>query len=143
MTHQHGKKRQGGPSWGWYANTHPTHHDWNPDVLKLVIKYEALYSRIYINTYYKHPPVFGRVWEFRSFDVWDVKGRGYALDPRVGHDVFWTIMNDPSLPRIAWIIYYGEMWTPERGWEIYDPPEDGSDPGHYNHIHVTFKFPGT
>lgn len=89
-----------------------------------------------------HPPVFGRTWEFRSFDVWDVAGRGFALNSGLGDEVHRTIMGDPERPWIAWIIYKGVMWTPERGREPWDlQPDDGSDFGHWRHIHVTFAFP--
>ena len=131
------EKRIAYPGSGWYAETYPTHHDWNDDVNNLVLKYEATYSSVYLNTYYMHPPVYGRSWEFRSFDVWDIAGRGFDLDPELGDEVFDTIMEDREPPLIAWIIYKGRMWTPA-GFEPWDPPEDGSDPGHYRHIHVTF-----
>jgi len=133
------EKRIAHPGSGWYAETYPTHHDWNDDVNRLVLKYEAQYADTYLNTYYMHPPVFGRTWEFRSFDVWDVAGRGFDLDLDLGDEVFNTILDDPEPPLIAWIIYKGRMWTPG-GFESWGPPEDGSDPGHYRHIHVTFAF---
>jgi GH25 family lysozyme M1 (1,4-beta-N-acetylmuramidase) len=136
------RKRIAHPGSGWYANTYPTHHDWNDDVYRLVLKYEAQYAGIYLNTYYMHPPVFGRKWEFRSFDVWDVAGRGYALDPDLGDEVHRTIMGDLEPPWIAWIIYKGIKWDPVRGkvpWDLQ--PDDGSDFGHWRHIHVTFAFP--
>jgi GH25 family lysozyme M1 (1,4-beta-N-acetylmuramidase) len=135
------QKRIAHPGSGWYANTFPTHHDWNDDVNRLVLKYEAQYAGIYLNTYFKHPPVFGRTWEFRSFDVWDVAGRGFALDSNLGDEVYNTIMGDPEPPWIAWIIYKGAMWTPGGGREPWDlQPDDGSDFGHWRHIHVTYAF---
>jgi len=134
------EKRIAFPGSGWYAETYPTHHIWNDDVNRLVLKYEAQFDDIYLNTYFMHPPVFGRKWEFRSFDVWDVAGRGFDLDPDLGDEVHSTIMDDPDPPLIAWIIYKGSMFTPGGGVETWDPPEDGSDPGHYRHIHVTFAF---
>jgi hypothetical protein len=134
------EKRIAHPGSGWYAENFPTHHDWNDDVNYLVLKYEAQYDGTYLNTYYMHPPVFGRTWEFRSFDVWDLAGRGFDLDPDLGDEVFDTIMDDPEPPYIAWILYKGRMWTPGGDFESWDPPEDGSDPGHYRHIHCTFAF---
>lgn len=134
-------KRIAHPGSGWYAETYPTHHVWNDDVNRLVLKYEAQYAGIYLNTYYMHPPVFGRKWEFRSFDVWDVAGRGYDLDSDLGDEVHRTIMGDLEPPWIAWIIYKGVMWTPGGGREPWDlQPDDGSDFGHWRHIHVTFAF---
>lgn len=135
------KKRIADPGSGWYAETYPTHHIWNDDVNHLVLKYEAQYAGIYLNTYYMHPPVFGRKWEFRSFDVWDVGGRGHELDSDLGDEVFDTIFGDPELPLIEWIIYKGRMWTRSGGWEASPPGPEGSDPGHYRHIHVSFAFP--
>lgn len=133
----HTKRQNLAGDWGWYATTYWTHHDWDPDVEELVMRYESEFEGIYLNTYYCHPPVYGRTYEFRSFDVWDSAGRGQALDPTLGDAVFDRIFHDPYGPPIAWIIYKGQMWTPW-GWEVYDPPEDGSDPGHYRHIHVTY-----
>jgi hypothetical protein len=69
----------------------------------------------YLNTYFMHLPVFGRKWERRSFDVWDVAGRSFALDPDLGYEVRGTIMGDLEPPWIAWIIYRGIMWTPDVG----------------------------
>jgi hypothetical protein len=135
------EKRVGDPGSGWYAETYWTHHDWDDDVMNLVLKYEAQYDGIYLNTYYMHPPVHGRAWEFRSFDVWDVTGRGWDLDPYLGDEVYWTIRNDPEPPLIAWIIYKGVHWDPWDGPVTWDlQPDDGSDYGHWRHIHVTFAY---
>jgi GH25 family lysozyme M1 (1,4-beta-N-acetylmuramidase) len=134
-------KRIADPGSGWYAETYWTHHDWDADVMNLVLKYEAQYDGIYLNTYYYHPPVHGRAWEFRSFDVWDVAGRGWDLDSDLGNEIWWTIFNDPEPPAIAWIIYKGEHWDPWDGpvsWDLQ--PDDGSDFGHWRHIHVTFAY---
>lgn len=132
-------KRTAEPGSGWYAETYWTHHDWDPDVENLVLKYEEMYPGVYLNTYYMHPPVYGRRYEFRSFDVWDARGRGWALPTWIGDQVRDTIMQDPEGPKIAWLIYRGWMWDPYSGWTVWDPPEDGSDPGHHRHIHVTYS----
>ena len=122
---------------GWYAQKYFTHHDWRPDVKALVLKYEAWWPGIYINTYFSHPPIFGRIWEFVSYDVWDRAGRGIALDKTLGWKIVYAILDDPNPPPIAWLLYDGWMWRPSDGWTVYDPPEDGSDPGHHRHIHVS------
>ena len=72
--------------------------------------------------------------------MWDRAGRGYALDRTLGEQVKRTIMDNPTDPQIAWLLYRGWMWSPSQGWTVYDPPEDGSNPGHHNHIHVTCAF---
>ena len=137
------QKRIAHPGSGPYVAMYPTHHEWNDDVYRFVLKYEAQYEGIYINTYLMHPPVYGRTWEFRSFDVWDVAGRGFALDRALGDEVKRTIMSDPEPPWIQWIIYKGILWKLTNGgeqpWDLQ--PDDGSDFGHWNHIHVTFAFP--
>ncbi len=138
------KRKNLAKPWGWYTNTYPTHHYFDADVLTLVLSYEAEFKGAYLNTYKWHPPAVSGAnftWEYRSFDVWDARGRGWALDPTLGAAMFDRIFDDPRAPYIAWIIYYGWMWTPEKGWEVWDPEEDGSDPGHYQHIHVSYRFP--
>lgn len=134
------KKGRRHPGSGWYVQAHPTHFNFHPAVAALVDKYEdEFYGQIYINTYHGHPPEW-EAYERFSLDVWDDNGRGYALDSILGDLVFNRIFNDPDGPRIQWIIYKGWMWTRDGGWEVYDPPEDGSDPGHWRHIHVSFEI---
>ena len=126
--------------WGPYANAHFTHHDWRPDVLALVLKYEAWFPGVYLNTYFQHPPIFGRIWEFVSYDVWDIKGRGYAVGRERGWQIVYAIMNDPAPPPIAWLIFDGWIWTPEDGWQLYPDHDVASDAQHRYHIHVTHKL---
>ena len=126
--------------WGPYAKAHFTHHDWRPDVLALVLKYEAWFPGVYLNTYFQHPPIFGRIWEFVSYDVWDIKGRGYAVGRERGWQIVYAIMNDPAPPPIAWLIFDGWIWTPEDGWQLYPDHDVASDAQHRYHIHVTHKL---
>lgn len=128
------------PGSGPYVDAHPTHFNFREDVRGLVDKYEdEFYGQIYLNTYVGHPPGWEQ-YEHVSFDVWDDDGRGRALDFVLGDEVWSRIFNDPEDPRIQWIIYKGWMWTRSGGWQVFDPPEDGSDPGHWRHIHVSYKL---
>jgi hypothetical protein len=126
-------------------------------VRRLVKKYEAEFPwQTYINTYVWHPPYnppsITRRYDTVSFDVWggglDRNGkymgyRGRALGATQGDRIFKRIWNDPAYPPIHWIIWSGKMWVNPafggRGWgpSPWGPPD--SDPGHYRHIHVTFK----
>jgi hypothetical protein len=126
------------------VEAHPTNYNWRPDVRKLVIKYlnhPRLKGKVWINTYRNHPPIpdnhDGR-YDAVSFDVWDWKGRGHPLTPELRKTAFDVIFKDPDPPRIRWCISGGGMWTPYYGWQVYDPPEDGSDAGHWKHCHFTF-----
>ena len=129
---------------GWYVEAHPTQFNFHPILQEMVDRYEAMFSSpetgrdIFICTYWEHPPIFGNQYDDVSFDVWDSDGRGYALDSVLGDEVWQVIYNDPEGLQIEWIIYKGWMWTRTGGWEVYDPPEDGSDPGHWKHIHVSY-----
>ncbi len=131
-----------------YISDYPTHFDWRQDVEYLVRKYEAEFPwKTFINTYKNHPPLFGRKYEFVSFDVWagglDRYGqytgyRGKALDPTLGERIFWRIFNDPDGPPIYWIIYKNRMWVRGQGWQPAPSGPADSDPQHNNHIHVTY-----
>ncbi len=132
------------PQWdrgsGSYVNQHPTRYTWTPGVARLVDKYlnhSALKGRISLNTYVRHPPVFGSTYDLVSFDVWAWGGRGHSLTPELRKRVFEIIFNDPTPPAIAWVISGGGMWTPGYGWQGWNPPEDGSDAGHWKHSHWT------
>lgn len=126
---------------GWYAQNYPMHFGFRSDVKELVDKYEdEFYGQAMLLTYYMHPPVYGRKWEFVSMDAWDPAGRGVALNPATGDALFTRIMEDYEGPLVQWIIWRGRMWSRGGGWEVYDPPEDGSDPGHHRHIHCTYAL---
>lgn len=130
-----------------YMTLHPTHFDWRADVARAVNRVQAKVPwETYANTYYMHPPVYGRKYEFVSVDFWGgglsndryVGYRGKPIGTSLGHQVWNEVFNDPHLPNIHWIIWNGRMWVRGSGWgpSPWGPPD--SDPGHYNHIHVTY-----
>ncbi len=135
---------------GTYIQDYPTHFDFRPDVARLVKKYESEFPwKTYINTYEYHPPVFGRKYEFVSFDVWggglDRNGRymgyrGRALGPVLGDRIFRRIFNDPEDPPLLWIIWRGRMWSRAYGWGPAPSGPPDSDPQHLKHIHATFAL---
>ncbi len=130
-----------------YIEQYPTHFDWRPDVAALVRKYESEFPwKTYICTYKFHPPIYGRKYEFVSFDVWGgglnrygqyMGYRGRALPVTLGNRIFWRIFNDPQDPPILWIIWGGRMWDRWNGWGPAPGGPPDSDPGHYRHIHCT------
>lgn len=127
------------PGSGPYVNAHPTHYNWRGDVYDLVVKYlnhPKLKGKVWINTYHDHPPGWGL--DAVSFDVWDWGGRGVSLTNALRKLVFDIIFNDPEGPKIRWLISGGALWSSAGGWEPWDPPEDGSDAGHWRHSHWTF-----
>jgi hypothetical protein len=97
---------------------------------------ERFRGRIWINTYFQHPPFWDR--DTTSMDVWAWGGRGDYLTPQLRAEVFNVIFNDPNPPDIWWTISGGGMWTRAGGWEDapWGPPD--SDPDHVGHIHVTY-----
>lgn len=118
---------------------YPTTYEWRGDVRAAalrVLEHPPLAGRISVNTYINHPP--GWWADARTFDVWDVWGRGGALSTQLRKEVFEFIFNDPEPPWIAWIISGGGMWTPASGWVEAPAGPAGSDAGHYNHVHTTF-----
>ncbi len=132
----------------WYEDTYWTHFDFRPDVKKAIKRVQAKFPyKTFANTYYCHPPVYDRTYEFVSVDYW---GGGFYNGVYAGYrgkdinlvidgwDVFNAIFNDPYLPNIAWIIYGGRMWTRGYGWGPAPYGPAGSDAGHYYHIHVTY-----
>lgn len=135
------------PGIAGYADTYWTHFDYRSDVAELVRRIQARFPwRLYLNTYFHHPPVHGRRYEFVSFDVWGgglndagayVGYRGKPLPVELGRRVFNSIFNDPRLPNIYWIIYRGRMWTRGYGWGPAPWGPAGSDARHDWHIHVT------
>lgn len=131
-----------------YSDTYWTHFDWRSDVKASVVRTQKKFPWLtYANTYYCHPPVYGRKYEFASADFWGgglsngsyYGYRGKPINAVVnGWAVFDAIFDDPGLPNIYWIIFAGRMWTRGYGWgpAPWGPPD--SDPGHFSHIHVTY-----
>lgn len=139
---------EGAAAFGGYAETYYTHFEWRDDVKRAIARVQKKFPfRTFANTYFCHPPVYGRKYEFVSVDFWGggmaggkyVGYRGKPINLTVnGWDVFNAIFNDGYLPNIAWAIHGGRMWTRGYGWgpSPYGPPD--SDPAHVNHIHVTY-----
>jgi len=130
-----------------YITDHPTHFAFRADVARAVNRVQAKFpSQTFANTYYLHPPVYGRKYEFVSVDFWGggllngryVGYRGKPIGASLGHQVWNALFHDPNLPNIFWIIWNGKMWVRGTGWENapWGPPD--SDAGHFQHIHVTY-----
>lgn len=130
-----------------YADVYWTHFDFYAPVRRAINRVQAQYPWLtYACTYFKHPPVFERVWEIFSVDYWAgglVNGRyvgyrGKNINTVInGWKIFNAAFNDPYLPNIAWIVYGGYMWTP-RGWTTAPPGPRNSDPGHHFHPHISY-----
>ena len=132
-----------------YIQMHPTHFDFRADVARLVNRIQKKFPwQTYANTYYMHPPPYGRKYEFVSVDFWGggrsngryVGYRGKPIGASFGQKVFNAIYRDPYKPNIFWIIWNGRMWVRGTGWEHspWGPPD--SDPRHEKHIHVTYML---
>lgn len=123
---------------GSYIDMFPTHYDLRADVEEVAREVVEKFN-VSVNTYWKHPPVTGRKFEFVSFDVWAPGGRGYSLDPEVGRQVWNYLWNRPG---IAWYygIYLGRRWNRFNGWDsnLNGPP--GSDAEHMHHFHCTYRL---
>lgn len=137
-----GQGKDGNPDFSQYVRDHPTNYIWRADLERLtarLVNMDPFYKRIWVNTYFIHPPgVFPRR-DTLSFDVWGFGGRGDPLDVNLGWQVRQLLFNDRNLPNIDWIIWQGRMWTRKLFREISAPPGPaGSDAGHFQHIHVTY-----
>ena len=131
-----------------YSDTYWTHFDFRQDVAGLVRRIQAKFPYLlYSNTYYMHPPVHGRKYEFVSVDRWGgglnaageyVGYRGKPLPFDLGKRVFNAIFNAPGRPYLYWTIYRGRMWTRGYGWGPSPGGPPGSDPRHDWHIHETY-----
>ena len=126
-----------------YVREHPTNYDWRDDIEELtsrLVNMDEFYEKIWINTYFEHPPVWNR--DITSFDVWGFGGRGDPLPVDIGRQVYDAIFDDPNPPDIWWIIYQGNMWTRAGGDEPSPEGPPDSDPEHQLHIHVTYLDEG-
>lgn len=123
----------------WYIQQHPTNYIWAPRVRRVaqrLVNMPEYQGKIWINTYYQHPPVWER--DITSFDIWGWGGRGAPIGTALGNAVFKTFFNNPNPPDIWWTIWNGWMWTRQGGWELAPPGPADSDPNHWLHIHVTY-----
>lgn len=131
----------------WYSETYWTHFDWRPDVKKVIGRVQQkLPYQTFANTYFMHPPVYGRTYEFVSTDFWaggrSANGaflgyRGKPIASGVGWNVVEALFADRYLPNIAWLIFGGKMWTRGYGWGPAPYGPAGSDAGHFFHVHCT------
>jgi hypothetical protein len=133
-----------------YISEYPTSFNWRADVARLVNRIQRKFPwQTFANTYYMHPPLYGRKYERVSVDFWGggrsngryVGYRGKPIGTSLGQRVFNAIFHDPYEPNIFWIIWNGRMWMRGTGWgpSPWGPPD--SDAGHHEHIHVTYLLP--
>jgi len=135
-----------------YHVLHPTNFNWRADVARLVNRIQKKFPwQTYANTYSWHPPYSPPLITVRydavSVDFWGggrsngkyVGYRGKPIGTSLGHQVWTAIFNDRYEPNIFWIIWNGRMWVHGRGWGPSPWGPAGSDAGHYNHIHVTYR----
>jgi hypothetical protein len=142
---EQGHGKDGNPAFP-YVSAHPTNYDWREDIERLTnatVNRASFREQIWINTYHHHPPGgeddFWRHRDTTSFDVWGFDGRGDPLPKKLGDRVWHVLFNDPAPPDIWWIIWQGSMWSRFQGGFVPAPPGPlDSDPGHMNHIHVTY-----
>lgn len=123
---------------GNYTEKHPTHYDWRADA-KAVAREIVEKFDVSVNTYFKHPPDYGRKFEFVSLDVWGPKGRGDPLDPAEGQRVWNYLWNRRGIGW-SWGIYKGRSWGRIKGWDKAPSGPPDSDPGHYRHLHITYEL---
>jgi hypothetical protein len=131
------------PGSGWYVERYPTRYFFTPGVRKLAEKYinmPAFRGKVWANTYRWHPPQLEDRYEHVSVDFWDWAGRGHTIRDDLQGSLESIIMNDPDPPNILWIWSNGLLWWRPGPWIETNYLEDGSDPNHYRHIHVTFDW---
>jgi hypothetical protein len=130
-----------------YGSDHPTHFNFRADVARLVNRIQKKFpSQTFANTYYMHPPNYGRKYERVSVDFWGggrsggryVGYRGKPIGTSLGHKVWNALWRDPYSPNISWIIWDGKMWVRGSGWGPAPWGPADSDAGHYKHVHVTY-----
>lgn len=126
------------PGSGPYVTDHPTHYRFREDVKRFVVfllNHPLLRGKIWICTYFDHPPGWGL--DTVSYDLWHWLGRGYAAAMDVLKTAEKIIMNHPLSPRVRWMILDGAIWTPSRGSEVWPYTDPLSDAPHRKHGHVT------
>jgi hypothetical protein len=131
------------PGSGWYVERYPTRYFFTPGVRRLAEKYinmPAFRGKVWANTYRWHPPIYEDRYEHVSVDFWDWAGRGHTLRDDLQRSLESVIMRDPDPPKILWIWSNGRIWERPGPWVETNYPEDGSDPNHNRHIHVTFDW---
>jgi len=125
---------------GSYADAHPTRYDdvWRADIEGWA-RYLVNNYNVWCNTYVDHPPEeeAAGFYDNVSFDVWDRSGRGGAIDPAVGQEIFNLLLNDPNEPNISWMIWQGTIYGAWNGW-AGEPFGTNPFSWHYDHIHCTY-----
>ena len=132
------------PASARYDERHPTRYRWREDVADLI---RELYRRfgpdkIHVNTYHEHPGreiapnAFGR--DTTSFDVWDAKGRGHAIDPKLGAEITRWLYDKAGAPHIDWIIWNKKWWDNSFPVDDWRPFGEDEFSFHMDHPHVTY-----
>lgn len=136
-----------------WIERHPTEYGLDADVKQVAYNIFGLVGmQVRVNTYTLHPEydyVPGRVpatrsWAYRvgyntqrrSIDTWGAGGRGAPVGSEVGTKVAQAVFNDPNPPYFDWLIWRGRIYTPERGWEVWNSDGTGL---HFDHPHMTFS----
>lgn len=122
-----------------YSERHPTRYFFTPGVAAFLKDLAKRFPNISVNTYVGHPPGWEQ-YERVSFDVWDRRGRGYALDPEVGLRVWRYLWDYEGAPYWEWGIYRGKIWTRSTGWGPAPSGPPDSDPRHDKHIHISMRL---
>jgi hypothetical protein len=131
------------PGSGSYVERYPTRYFFTPGVRRLAEKYinmPAFRGKVWANTYRWHPPKYEDRYEHVSVDFWDWAGRGHTLHDDLQRPLESIIWKDPDPPYILWIMSNGRIRVPGGDWEQTHYQEDGSDPNHHRHIHVTYDW---
>lgn len=133
------------PASGSYVERHPSRYRWREDIAELIREVYQRFGpeKIHINTYHEHPGreisprAFGR--DTTSFDVWDARGRGNAIDPKLGAEITKWLYNKEGDPNIDWIIWDRQWWNTSFPVNVWRP--FGTDPfsWHKDHPHVTYQ----
>ena len=132
------------PASARYDERHPTRYRWREDVADLIREIYRRFGpdKIHVNTYHEHPGreiapnAFGR--DTTSFDVWDAKGRGHAIDPDLGSEITRWLYNKDGAPHIDWIIWNKKWWDNSFPVDDWRPFGEDEFSFHMDHPHVTY-----
>lgn len=123
-----------------YNERHPTRYAWDDDVRDVVDKIFRNFNGVSCNSYIDHPEGWSARLGYNtarpSIDVWDIKGRGWPIDPKKGARIVQFLMNMPGEPHISWLLWWAEIWSRAAGG-VWQPQQDDGTGLHYDHIHVT------
>src|SRR5215211_918322 len=127
-----------------YVRDHPTHYEWVARVSRRahhLVNAEDFYRRIWVVTYFQHPPAFPR--EHLSMDVWGWGGRGDPIGTDLGYRVFERHFTERRPPDVWWCIWQNRMYvrnaqTFEEHFEPAPSGPAGSDAKHELHLHFSY-----